>query len=570
MSEKAGLEVVATMDVTGVKKGAAEAKRELASIASAAVTAGTTVGASTSKLTASIGSIKNLGTSAFSQLKSGIGSIIGPTALMTAGIGAAVGAAVALGSALFKIISKDFTGGIDKIAEAHKKAAEAAKEYAKQVDAAVDSTGKEASNVFSLISVLKSETETRERKLGAIKELQKIQPEIFNGLNLEKNVVVGLDEAYKAYLGNLKNVIQAKILQAEIETKITRVLALQRALGVSNEVTDLKKVGTLKQLTQIQFDAAKAAKQLADNSLLIGLNIKRSAAIDEVSSLKDRIDELGKSLQAVSGSIKVTGIKDPVVKVPVVKVPKVKLNVEKFELDPKSTLLPQFTQGIPTLTLPALKIVDKGNPIIFDPAIAENVLKGLARAIKEANLDSLTDEFNKRITQSIQTISEDALVSAADAIGNALAGGKDLLPNLFGGLMRSVGDQIQQLGKFLITSSITIAAAKKAFKTLLANPVAAAIVGIGLVALGALLKAEGSKRFQGFATGTTNAPGGMALVGERGPELIGLPRGSSVLPNAQTNNLMAGGGVFIAENIIRGNDLVTVYNRATATNRRNG
>jgi phage-related protein len=35
----------------------------------------------------------------------------------------------------------------------------------------------------------------------------------------------------------------------------------------------------------------------------------------------------------------------------------------------------------------------------------------------------------------------------------------------------------------------------------------------------------------GFAKGTSFAPGGMALVGERGPELVNLPRGSQVIPN---------------------------------------
>ncbi|HEU0367625.1 MAG TPA: hypothetical protein VFR42_00335, partial [Candidatus Acidoferrum sp.] len=34
-----------------------------------------------------------------------------------------------------------------------------------------------------------------------------------------------------------------------------------------------------------------------------------------------------------------------------------------------------------------------------------------------------------------------------------------------------------------------------------------------------------------FAAGTDSAPGGMALVGEKGPELVNLPRGSQVIPN---------------------------------------
>ena len=44
----------------------------------------------------------------------------------------------------------------------------------------------------------------------------------------------------------------------------------------------------------------------------------------------------------------------------------------------------------------------------------------------------------------------------------------------------------------------------------------------------------------GFANGTNFAPGGLSLVGERGPELVNLPRGSRVTPAAQTRNMMNG------------------------------
>jgi hypothetical protein len=39
----------------------------------------------------------------------------------------------------------------------------------------------------------------------------------------------------------------------------------------------------------------------------------------------------------------------------------------------------------------------------------------------------------------------------------------------------------------------------------------------------------------GFANGTDFAPGGVALVGERGPEIVNLPRGSQVIPNHELN-----------------------------------
>jgi len=45
-----------------------------------------------------------------------------------------------------------------------------------------------------------------------------------------------------------------------------------------------------------------------------------------------------------------------------------------------------------------------------------------------------------------------------------------------------------------------------------------------------------AQQFFGFAHGTSSAPGGPALVGERGPEIVNLPRGSQVIPNNQISN----------------------------------
>jgi len=45
----------------------------------------------------------------------------------------------------------------------------------------------------------------------------------------------------------------------------------------------------------------------------------------------------------------------------------------------------------------------------------------------------------------------------------------------------------------------------------------------------------------GYANGVTNAPGGWAMVGERGPELVQLPRGSNVYPSGTAPS---GGGGF--------------------------
>jgi hypothetical protein len=46
-----------------------------------------------------------------------------------------------------------------------------------------------------------------------------------------------------------------------------------------------------------------------------------------------------------------------------------------------------------------------------------------------------------------------------------------------------------------------------------------------------------------FAGGTDSAPGGMAMVGEHGPELVNLPRGSQVIPNDVLRSGSSGGSI---------------------------
>ena len=52
------------------------------------------------------------------------------------------------------------------------------------------------------------------------------------------------------------------------------------------------------------------------------------------------------------------------------------------------------------------------------------------------------------------------------------------------------------------------------------------------------------KNLKGIATGGTITAGGMALVGEEGPELVNLPRGASVIPSIPSRKMMGGGTVY--------------------------
>jgi hypothetical protein len=98
---------------------------------------------------------------------------------------------------------------------------------------------------------------------------------------------------------------------------------------------------------------------------------------------------------------------------------------------------------------------------------------------------------------------------------------------------------LQEIGKQIIATSTLIKALKESLKTLIANPIGGILVGVGLVALGGLLK---NIKFPAFAGGVNNFSGGFAWVGEKGPELVRLPRGSDVIPN---HMLGAGGNTNV-------------------------
>ena len=107
--------------------------------------------------------------------------------------------------------------------------------------------------------------------------------------------------------------------------------------------------------------------------------------------------------------------------------------------------------------------------------------------------------------------------------------------------------------------------AQLALEQIFINPFASIAAGIALVALGSLIQSATTRQNR-FAVGTRNAPGGMALVGERGPEMISLPRGSQVLPAAQTSNMLGGMPAAVEiYGILRGQDIYFSNKKYSAT-----
>ena len=165
-------------------------------------------------------------------------------------------------------------------------------------------------------------------------------------------------------------------------------------------------------------------------------------------------------------------------------------------------------------------------------------------------LEDQLKSLNDGIRSTFVSLAEDAIAGFGVALGNAMSG-KDAFGNFFASLAKSLGQGIIAIGKMFIKFAAEMLIAKQAIKV---NPYLAIIAGIAMVAIGTAL--NNSIKAQAFAVGTRNAPGGLSLVGERGPELVNIPRGASVIPAAQTSNMMGGmGGAVEVFGVLRGQDI---------------
>jgi hypothetical protein len=90
----------------------------------------------------------------------------------------------------------------------------------------------------------------------------------------------------------------------------------------------------------------------------------------------------------------------------------------------------------------------------------------------------------------------------------------------------------------------TYASAQAAFKSMAGIPYVGPALGFvaAAAAVGAGLARVAMIESQQFAVGTQSAPGGLSWVGEQGPELMSVPRGSQVYTNDQSRHIVNNSG----------------------------
>lgn len=488
-------------------------------------------------------------------------------------------------------------------------------------------TAKERGELDKNFEVLKNVTATHGERKEAIDKLLKQYPDYFKNINLEIQSVDQLTRIQRDLTGEIERSVAARkkseALNAIYEKRadiLFRIKQLQEgAQATVSESTlidtgDLIKAGSISQAViqklQAQADglkdsAGQVGKQFDEAFGLVGSAARRASPASKVlDDLKTDTNELTNSqYQNALSSKQLEEEKKKQAKASreAAKAAREQAKAEKEVFDELDAITDQLLamneqeQRLKDLQV-APKIPEGGGlgNTQFGTALApvqsttagtdrlkevQNTLGSLSATATEAltPIDQLLQAMSnhaigfsdswKILTDLVQESSGtmgQALGAAATAFAESAASGEASFKSLGQAALQGAAAVIRAK---LIESVASVAA--DAFKKFGLLGFIGATIGGGAV-IGLFNKLVSSIKVPGFALGTNYAPGGLALVGEKGPELINLPRGSQVTPNKKLGNLVGGGANvnLNGEFVLRGQDLVVAFEKQITTNQR--
>lgn len=408
------------------------------------------------------------------------------------------------------------------------RSAKATKEAADEMDALAGSASKEIVELTTLYGATQNLNIPLDKRKKIVDELQRQFPTTFGNLT-DEAILAG--KAAGAYEELTKSILKKAVIQAAQED-----LSKQLKPLVADILTAKK--GAI-EIAQVLPGLEEANKQLLKSGKgveegfgrVTAQTVKIKTVTGATAAFNKEMEVLNKTLgffisSLGSDAIDVNKTKD--------KLEKIKDYVYDFKVAAEGSVKVLSLENIDT----------------------ELVGSQLSALNKKVSTQLLSDA-----TKNSKDVLEQQMSAVADFQTSILSSVEHAFDSFFMNILtkgtltfKSLGQAI--LGEFarILSSAVTNQLLKIILKVaggLLGGPAG----GFATSALGKFL-------IPGFAGGVDNFRGGLAMVGERGPELVNLPRGSSVIPNGNF------GGVFIATSYTRGSVIETAYNRSLARSRR--
>ncbi|MGI9159734.1 MAG: tape measure protein [Saprospiraceae bacterium] len=471
----------------------------------------------------------------------------------------------------------------------------------------------ERSEVDKLITTLQSETSSRQQKEEALKRLQEINPKYFGNLKIENGLVSGLKESYDNYSESLlRNAkiqaskerlisVEKQLLDIDLERqdKLEEYKRVQGAFyseQLFNEsqygkyIAEQKKplqdqLNTIKQLIyqeEVRAGIIKAAPP-RDFSNITGLTMESTELQKNSLLYKLSAESVNKATTAKTTFKKATGDTTEETKKNTKAQKELNDELEKTA-GIQSKPIPNF-EPIPTLPTPTgvqsenqpqapdfSGILDSTD--LFYKKQLEDQKKQKERLKEEWTqlavdavyaLDQLFGAFEARQLATLEKSYKAQLLTAGDsatkraAIEAEYEAKREELQKKAGKRKKAFA-----MAEAAMNTAVAITKTYSEFGFPIGLPLAIAQGALGAAQIAMIAATP-------FAKGTQFAPGGMALVGEQGPELMNVPRGSQILSNNRTNRALEGinsQANISGEFTVRGTDLVLVLEKAQSKQKR--
>jgi tape measure domain-containing protein len=476
---------------------------------------------------------------------------------------------------------------------------------------AANSIGDQKSKIDVLVATYKDEKTTLEEKEKILKQLNIIAPQYYKDIKVGVGDVEKITAATKAYTENLLKQAEATAINNRLAAIASERLNIKKTADptILQSIVDgflaagnaqafaARQAQTFGENIANQTNALKAeedllierAKALKQNELA---TIASAGATDIDADAKERAKKMAEKYREVLADInaevskaKLFGESEDIAKIDALR--KGMEELIEFGFKPASKEIqflkkqwdalttnpaPLPTTNIPGLPTPTSVQSQSAGPALPPILTSDRELTDAekrAAKIKEIQegIANGTLKFSDAFTQASEIISENgtlmqqAFLGMGDAISQAALQGEASFAKLGQAALGAAAKIIRAYIQQGVAAAVAKALSSVPFPLNLAAGAAA-----GGIAAALFTRAIGAIGVKGFARGTSYAPGGVALVGEQGPELINLPRGSQVFPTPQTNQMLnniGGGGVNVTgEFRVQGTDLVLVLERA--------
>lgn len=489
-------------------------------------------------------------------------------------------------------------GAVYLLSQRFDAAAYSQEQFAQATRAVTDETAKEIGALDRNFEVLKNLNSTTGERKTAIDALLAQYPSYLKGINLEVQSVDQLTGIHKKLVEQIQRGVaerkKAEAINAIYEKRAAIILRIQQlqegAQQTAGEATlvdtgDVLRAGSIagavieklkQQSEDLRVSADATGRQFDAAFGLVGAAARRaspaSQVLGEIKPVADKAAEsAGKLAGGMKGVAKSTGEA------------KTELDAYLDKLHEQETLQNKIREAAASMGLAPLAPLPQAQPGVASTAPAaespvQTVGTGIVQTLTPAQalIQSLAADAQNLndiwtlLAENVATnggVMQQALLGMTTAAEQFAASGGSSLGEfsaaLAGAAKKAIGDYIR-IG---VAAVVSAALARGG----LLGPFAAIALGkIAGSAAQTLFNSMLSKiKIPGFAQGTKFAPGGLAMVGEKGPELVSLPRGSQVTPNNQLQNDLMNRSVNVnGEFRIKGTDLVVVLEKTMSQNNR--